>query len=172
MYKLVGNIHDSEDKDLRYDSLGLSCARHNEGDQLKLMVLSLPLHPRIGLGCCHKEISPRARNSKIFCRLESRLATFQKHYAGNLHYECHIKTTVFQFKIIQWNIDWFKKNVVFYQITVCAMLVLNQDWWLVISEFCINTCSMKNIWFWFFLFAKGENFESMKDKKMQIQIHF
>ena len=40
MYKLVGNIHDSEDKDLRYDSLGLSCPRHNEGDQLKLMVLS------------------------------------------------------------------------------------------------------------------------------------
>ena len=77
MYNLVGNIHDSEDKDLRYDSLGLSCARHNEGDQLKLMVLSLPLHPRIGLGCCHKEISPRARNSKIFCRFESRLTTFQ-----------------------------------------------------------------------------------------------
>ena len=124
MYKLVGNIHDSEDKDLRYDSLGLSCARHNEGDQLKLMVLSLPLHPRIGLGCCHKEISPRARNSKIFCRFESRLTTFQKHCAGKLPSEDHIKTTLFQSKIIQWKFVWFEKKVIFDQITACAILVL------------------------------------------------
>ena len=92
MYKLVGNIHDSEDKDLRYDSLGLSCARHNEGDQLKLMVLSLPLHPRIGLGCCHKEISPRARNSKIFCRSQSRLTTFQT----TMQEKCTLKITSIQ----------------------------------------------------------------------------
>ena len=76
MYKLVGNIHDSEDKDLRYDSLGLSCARHNEGDQLKLMVLSLPLQVFIlglDLGAVTKKSLQEPETPKYFADLSQDL---------------------------------------------------------------------------------------------------